>query len=81
MPQSSVPQTHPPGIEWLPWWLPTADRSPDVWKRVEIWRRGWTDTLIIRPRHMPQEASVYGLWWRPIQRPKLEPEVAGALHA
>lgn len=76
---TSVPQTHPPGTGWRDWcwpaWRP-EDPSPYRHQYVEAWRREWQCVEVLRVRDMAPEMNVANLWWRPLQRPVLEPEVA-----
>lgn len=76
---TSVPQTHPPGDGWRDWLYSSLvpSQSPYAHHMVEVWRRSWQRVDVLRPADMHPAMNVAGLYWRPMQRPKMEPEVVG----
>ena len=74
--RTSVPQTHPPGDGWLDWcWIMPPSLSPYSHEYVEAWRKEWQEVEVLRVWDMNPLMNVAGLWWRPLRRPQLEPEV------
>jgi hypothetical protein len=78
---TSVPQTDPPGDraswhDWCNWGYPRREDDPSPYQHtyVEAWRREWQAVEVLRVRDMHPAMNVWNLWWRPLQRPKLEPE-------
>jgi hypothetical protein len=72
---TSVPQTEPPGVNWRNWCDVTAGASPYQYALVEAWRREWQCVEVLRLADMHPGMNVAGLYWRPLQPPRLEPEV------
>jgi hypothetical protein len=66
-----VPQTVPPGRGWRHW----GDTHPSPSAVVEAWRREWQCVEVLRLADMHPAMNVAGLYWRPLQPPRLEPEV------
>jgi len=78
MATTSVLQTHPPGTGWRDWCWPVcgmAGPSPYRHRYVEAWRREWQSVEVLRISDMAPEMNMANLWWRPLQQPRLEPEV------
>ena len=70
----------PLGIGWQSWigsMLCTRPewRKPYDFYKVEIWREEWEEPEVVRPDELAPWVNVYGLWWRPLPKPKLEPEL------
>jgi hypothetical protein len=69
---ATVPQTVPPGLGWRHW----GDVHPSpLTTTVEAWRREWQSVEVLRLADMHPAMNVMGLYWRPLQPPRLEPEV------
>jgi hypothetical protein len=69
---TSVPTTVPPGTGWRSW----GDSNPYRFQMVEAWSGGWMEPEVLRPREMHPATNVAGLFWRPVQAARHEPEVA-----
>jgi hypothetical protein len=71
---TSVPQTGSPGGGWR-YWCDMAWPSPYQHALVEAWRHEWQSVEVLRLADMHPAMNVAGLYWRPLQPPRLEPEV------
>lgn len=68
------------GQGWMDWresvWL-GHESSPYQHTLIEAWRPGWQDVEVLRVSDLHPAFNVAGLFWRPVQRPVLEPEITG----
>ena len=69
---TSVPQIHPPGAGWADWCGSPPYRHYTL---VEAWRASWQSVEVIRISDLHPAFNFAGLYWRPLQRPVLEPEI------
>lgn len=69
--QDSVPQTKPPeGFVPYdhPYWPSLNGWPPWFYSRIEIWRDGMKEPIVVKPSEMHPAMNAAGLYWRPIRK-------------
>jgi hypothetical protein len=72
--RTSVPQTHPPGCGWRDWLTEPPYRHGSG-RLVEAWRSSWQRIDVIDLDTLHPATNIAGILWRPLSKPRLEPEV------